>query len=245
MPRRLPRGDVVAPVSPKLRSLWAAHARTIAAAMKRDAQAFDERWEAAGAIVTHDPPLFFAGGFRNAEQFFRDVLREAPRTAFRNIRVAKFASPKEEAQWGASKIDVGLSYLEAKSGKPLGARLPEALGKLRIPLARKGKTDGYVAFDEATVAQVAEATKRLLERDGRSKKKKAKGHARVVLEEVLSAHDALASVEVREKDGLVSLRNVPLAAWAAFITALRSAHWPVTTLEVPAAEKRKKRKKKK
>ena len=64
-------------------------------ATKRGMSAFDERWEAADAIVSHDPPLYVVGGFRDDAEFYREVMHEDPRPARRWTRVARYASPRD------------------------------------------------------------------------------------------------------------------------------------------------------
>jgi hypothetical protein len=89
--------DVSVPVDATLKRLWDRHSKIIAAAMARDASAFDERWEAAAAIIEHDPPLHLVGGHKSVEEFFENVPHEAGRTAFRN-RVAKYFSARAAAR---------------------------------------------------------------------------------------------------------------------------------------------------
>lgn len=204
-------------VDRKLRALWNKHSRIIAKAVTRETRAFDERWESAGAIVEHDPPLFLAGGHRNAEEFFRKVLHEAPRSAFRNIRVAEHASPRDEARWGVAKLDAFLSLLEAKQGRPLGRHQRVRFASARVPIS-KSKT---LSLDRATVQQVGAATSRLLHAKGRARKTPER--VRSVLRRAFSQNEALSGVEVHEANGFVTLRRVPISAWNHFVAALRSA----------------------
>lgn len=222
MPKRTaPSPDVAVPVDATLKRLWDKQAKIIAAAIDRDASAFDERWEAAAAIVEHEPPLYVVGGHKSAEEFFKKVLREAPRTAFRNMRVAKFFSPRDEATYGVAKLDAVLSFLEAKQKRPLGKTLPVALAKVRIPIAQYGR-DESIAFADATVTQITAATKRLLKDSGRGRRVQ-KGALQKSLEDAFAEVKAIAGIEVREADGFVSFRRVPVAALAAFVKALRTA----------------------
>lgn len=210
--------DVKVPVDASLKRLWDRHSKIIAAAMARDASAFDERWEAAAAIVEHDPPLYVVGGHKSAGEFFENVLHEAGRTAFRNIRVAKYFSPRDEAAHGVAKLDVLLGFLEAKQKKPLGKTLP-ALTKVRIPIAQYGR-DESVPFADATVAQIRAATGHTLKATGRARATK-KGDTQRSLEDAFAGVAALKDIEVRESDGFVSLKKIPVAAFAKFVKSLR------------------------
>ncbi len=211
-----------AKTSAKREKLWERHRRVIAKAIARDPHAFDERWEAAAAIIEHEPPLYLIGGHQNAADFLRAVLREAPRTAFRNIRVAKYASAAQREKLGVSKIDAALSFLEAKTGKPLGKSLPTELKKLRIPVADRGRK-ATVTLADASVVEIAEATKRLLKKTGKSRKKRKPEPPKKTLQAFLRKTEALAEVVVKEKNGLVTFKAVPLTALEAFVTALSKA----------------------
>ncbi|MBI2389102.1 MAG: hypothetical protein HYV09_05755 [Deltaproteobacteria bacterium] len=224
MPKRASKpavkpADLPVPVDVTLKRLWDKHAKIIAAAIDRDASAFDERWEAAAAIVDHEPPLYVVGGHKNAAEFFKSVLREPPRTAFRNMRVAKYFSPRDEAAHGVAKLDALLSFLEAKQKKPLGKSLPAALTKIRVPIAQYGRDDA-VPLADATVAQLRAATKKLLKQSGRTRAVK-KGKLQESLEAAFAGVELLAGIDVREDDGFVSLRRIPVGAFKAFTKALR------------------------
>jgi hypothetical protein len=116
MPRRpskirapkVPLSAVSVKVDPKLKALWDEALATINAAMVRGASAFDEQWEAAGRVVSHEPPLYVLGNHASPAAFFREVLHEEPRTAQRYIRVAKFATPKEEDAYGVQNLDAAI-----------------------------------------------------------------------------------------------------------------------------------------
>lgn len=222
MPNADSQRRVDAKVDAKLNKLWERHRRVIERAIARDPKAFDERWEAAAAIIEHEPPLYVAGGHKNAADFLRDVLREPPRTAFRNIRVAKYTSASQREKLGVSKIDAALSFLEAKTGKPLGKSLPTELKKVRIPIAKRGR-EATVTLADASVVDITAATKRLLKQAGKSRKKHEPEPPKKTLQAFLRKNDALAEVVVKEKGGLVTFKAVPLAALEAFVSALQKA----------------------
>lgn len=205
-------------VDPKLKKRWDTLSAQIAAAIARDASAFDERWEAAARIVDHDPPLYVFGGHASAAAFFRDVMHESPRNAQRFVRVAKVASPRDEATYGVHLIDRALAWIEAKRGEPLDGALPTPLAKLRITIERDGK-ERTLPLAEVTIQEVEAATKKLLGAKGRSRAK-PKGEAQKALEASLRADGALAGVRVQEKGGLVRIDGIPIAAWEVFRKAI-------------------------
>jgi hypothetical protein len=218
-------------VDPKLKAAWSKSLAAINAAIARDASAFDERWELAAKVVEHSPPLYVFGGHKSAPEFFEKVLRERPRNAWRFIRVAKIASPKEEAKYGVSLIDAALSYVEAKSGAPLPNKLPTPLDRLKVEVTR-GKTTRAIPLADATVLEVVASTKRLLEASGKLKKP-TRGHAERALSSIFEEWSPLENVKVRERAGYVSIERIPLAAWAAFKDAINKARFE---LLVRAAE---------
>src|SRR6185503_13796071 len=89
--KALPKVDVR--VDPKLKALFDQHMAILREAQGEGAVAFDRLWESVDAIVNHEPPLYVVGGYASADAFFAGVLKETSRTAQRNIRVARFATP--------------------------------------------------------------------------------------------------------------------------------------------------------
>lgn len=204
--------DVVVKVDAKLKKAYDTLVAVIADASRHEKLDFDRRWEAAGAIVEHDPPLYVVGGHRNQEEFFRAVMKEEPRTARRYVRVAKFASPTEEERYGVQILDAALGFIEAKLGHPLEhPPLPIAFDKLRVPVS-----DGTKPLADATLVEINAATSKLT----KGAHRKPKTPARAALEKSLGAIDSLAKVRVAERSGLVSFDGVPLAALTRFARAV-------------------------
>ncbi|CAN5651501.1 hypothetical protein BH09MYX1_BH09MYX1_27420 [soil metagenome] len=202
-------------VDAKLKKAYETLVAVIAEASRKEKLDFDRRWESAGAIVEHDPPLYVVGGHRNQEQFFRAVMKEEPRTARRYVRVAKFASPIEEEKYGVQILDAALGFIEAKLGQPLQhPPLPVPFDKLRIPVA-----DGTKALGEATLVEINAATSKLTS----ATRKKPKTPARAALESSIGAIESLAYVRVAERGGLLSFEGVPLAALTRFAKAILAA----------------------
>lgn len=165
----------------------------------------DRLRETVAEIVEHDPPLYLAGGFATDNAFFGGVLKETERSARRNIRVARYASPAEEVRFGTSKLDAVLGFLEAKSGA-LKGRLPVDLDKLRIPIAR-GESTVSLGIEEATVEEIAAATRALKRKEGAAARKTSPVVA-AVSSELKSA--PLRTISVRLSAGKRSLGDVPL-----------------------------------
>ncbi len=136
------------------------------------------------------------------------------------MRVAKFASPREEELYGLQRLDAALGFIEAKLGKPLEhPPLPIAFDKLRVPVG-----DGTKLIADASVAEIAAATSTLTS----GTRKKPKTAARVAIEKALAAIASLAKVHVTERNGNVNFEGVPLASLAKFGRAVAAAKIPTT-----------------
>lgn len=208
--------EVKVEIDTALKKRWDELLKTIAGAKREGASAFDELWEAAAAIVEHDPPLYLAGGIATAKAFFAEHLGETERTARRNMRVAKYASPAEEARFGTSKLDAALAYIEAKSGGAPKGRLPVDFDKLRIPVDRDGGPASVPLLD-ATVQEVETATRKLT-RKARGGNPKAPPVVKAVT--ALLDAGALRGVSVRLSGGKVSIGDIPVQALAKLGRAL-------------------------
>ena len=109
--------DVKVPVDASLKAAWDAVAKRLDAAEHSGSEAFDDLWEAAADVVAHEPPLYIFGGYKTAAEFFKERLHTDERTAQRNMRVARYASPAEEERYGSTNLDAALAWLEAKHGR--------------------------------------------------------------------------------------------------------------------------------
>jgi len=206
--------DVKVAVDPALKRAWDAIAKRLDAGEHEGAKAYDEVWEAAGEAVEHDPPLYVFGGYKTAAEFFEKRLHTDKRTAERNIRVAKYASPAEEERYGSTNLDAGIRYLEAKHG-PLGGRMPVAWDKLKIVVDGKS-----VAFDGLTATQIDGATRAL-------GKTKAPAHrARSAFEAALKKHDVFKETRVNEHAGRVTFSRVPIGSIALFAKTIAAVTVP-------------------
>jgi hypothetical protein len=227
---------VLVPVSPALERAWEKLAHEIDSSAEKGASAFDELWEAVAHVIDHEPPLYVFGGYKTAADFFEHRLHVDTRTAQRNIRVARYATPQEEAEYGATNLDALIGYLEAKHGK-LNSALPISIARMRIPITN-GKKQELVRFPKLTAPQINAATRALLAK----KSPTPKNPARHALEGALGKHDALSHVVVHEREGFASFTNVPLASIGVFARAITAAKLP--PIEVKAKKKSPKAKSK-
>ncbi|HSQ63429.1 MAG TPA: hypothetical protein VLM85_09455 [Polyangiaceae bacterium] len=207
--------DVPVKVDASLKAAWDAVAKRLDAAEHEGAKAYDELWEAAGEAVAHDPPLYVLGGYKTAAEFFEQRLHTDKRTAERNVRVAKYATPEDEERYGSTNLDAAIRWLEAKHG-PLGARLPVAFDKLKIVVGGKP-----VAFEKLTAAQIDAATRALGKKGGTPAHR-----ARTAFEEALGKHDVFKETRVNEHAGRVTFTRVPLGAIGLFARTIAAVKVP-------------------
>ncbi len=205
-----------------LKKRWDALHDALKGALREGASAFDRLWETAAEIVEHDPPLYLAGGFATDKAFFADVLNETERSARRNMRVAKYASPDEEVRYGTSKLDAVLGFLDAKNGGPPRTRTPVDFEKLRIPVTRAGKTVA-AKVEDATVEEIAAATRAARRKTGTAPRKTSPVAAAVARE---LRSGALRGISVHVAAGKLALGDIPLAALPALAKALARIKLP-------------------
>jgi hypothetical protein len=206
---------------PKLTAAWKSVAKKLDALSSREATDFDALWETVAKVVEHEPPLYVAGGYKTAKDFFERHLHVDQRTATRNLRVARYASPDDEATYGATNIDAALGYLEAVHGK-LGEKLPVAFARLTIPVADGKRGTKRAPFPSLSAQQIASATRAVLAR----KSPAPKDPARAALETSLAKHPAFSRVVVHQRAGFATFANVPLASLALFARALTATRLP-------------------
>jgi len=218
-----PPAHVNLKVDRALKQRWDKALSTVKASKQKGASAFDDLWETVGEVVEHDPPLYLAGGFSTARAFFTAHFEETERTAYRNIRVAKYASPAEEARYGVAKLDLVLSYIEAKLGAPAKGRLPVDFASVKIPVKRDGE-ERKLGIEEATAQDIAAATRDLT----RAAKKTPKKASPVVVALTKAfSKGSLRAVTVRFANGKLSLGGIDPASLPALIQALSGLKLPV------------------
>jgi len=200
-----------------LKDRWEELLAKLTDAKHEGAGAFDVQWETVGAIVEHEPPLYLAGGFSTIRDFLEKHVGENERTARRFIRVAKYASPAEEAKYGVSKLDRAIAYVEAKAGGPAKERLPVAFDKLRVPVESGGKTT-LLPLEKAKVEEIEAATRKLLRVGDKAAPAKASPLVKVVAAQLKSK--SLQGVTVRVNGGKLFLGAIPPESLAELSAAL-------------------------
>jgi hypothetical protein len=207
-----------------LRRKWNEAMAVVRRTARGAAGAFDERWETVAEILEHDPPLYLAGGYASAREFLRAEVGETLRTALRSVRVAKYASPAEEARYGVAKLDAVLGYLEARTG-PLRGRLPVDFARLRIAV-RQDDRMRRLTVAAASVAEIRAAGRALRRAEQRTPPRDSP-----VVRAIVAAFRAapLRDVRVRLAAGKLSFSAVPLAVLADFARALAAVKLPPAT----------------
>lgn len=209
-------------VDKDLQKRWQKALDIVKDAKREGASAFDVLWETVAEIVENDPPLYLAGGLATTRDFLAQHLSETERSARRWMRVAKYASPAEEARYGVSKLDAVIGYLEAKSGGAIQGSLPVAFDKLKIPVERDGKTIS-VPLEEATVDAIETATRKL-KRGGQKLPRKTSPVLAAVTREL--SKGKLRGISAKISGGKLMLGAVPLDALSDLADALRRIELP-------------------
>ncbi|AKF05131.1 hypothetical protein [Sandaracinus amylolyticus] len=198
---------------------YEALAREIEDASRDEMRGWDRKWEAVGRILAKQ--LWVAAGVGSPDQWIAKVLKESRRTVYRNVKVARYASPDDEKRWGSALIDAVVAYLEAKHGE-IDGRLPVRLEAVRIPVVRGGETK-RLGLDELTQRDVNAATTAL--RRGKDSDRARPSPIEQALVEALKGDASLRAIRVRVGDGVVSLANIPLAHFDLALRILREADW--------------------
>ena len=219
---RQPSGEVSVKVDASLKKSWDSLSKRVETASQTGASAFDELWETVGAIVNHQPPLYVVGGYKNATAFLSDRLKVDVRTAQRNMRVAKFATPDEEATYGITNLDLALAYLEAKTG-PIKGSVPVDFAKLKIPVVTESGTKS-VLFHAATGAQIQAAIRALQKQSGKA----PRSNVQAAIETKFGGVASLKAVTVHESQGYVNFQRVPVAALGMFAPTISGVTLPKT-----------------
>jgi hypothetical protein len=210
-------------IDPKLAAAWKKCLAVLQTSSIGEADAWDRKYETVGQIIAHDPPLYLAGGMSTQHDFFAKYLPGEPdRSILRNVRIAQYASPQEEAAYTTSKIDAAITYLEAKNGKSDSGRIPVDFAKLRVQT--KG---GAVRFADATVQQVREAA-RLAQRSG-TRGGAAKKASPVVAALVKLLPADAKDVTLHYADGRVTVGRVPVRLFVEVMRALAKAKVPLSS----------------
>jgi hypothetical protein len=218
---RKPPVTIKVKIDPKRRARYQKLLDELTHAKRDEASGFDHYWEAVGEIL--DGELYVDGGYDTADAFIAAEIKEPRRTALRNVRVAKYASPIEEATYGNAIIDAAISFIEAKTGGPVEGALPIKLEALRIPVETKGHTQ-RLALKDATLQQITAATRALTRRKGTERPHPSPSHAAIV--QAFQGVKSLASITVHVSNGMLRLGAIPLWAVDDLARTLRGLKLP-------------------
>jgi hypothetical protein len=225
-------------VDPKRRARYERLVLEMDRASRREAAGFDAFWEAVGEIL--DAELYVTGGYDTPKAFIQQEVKEKLRTAQRNVRVAEHSSPREQEKYGMTLLDAAIGWMLARTGKPLGKKLPMKFGQVRIDVKRNGKSV-KVGLGDATVEEVQAATAKLLGKTGR--KAARLSDVERVLADVMKTEKVLGDLTVSVTGGVARFVGVPLAALDTFLDALKNAEAKLAsvpaTAEKAPAKKRK------
>lgn len=202
--------EIVVKVDASLRKLWNDASERLTRATSEGAQAWDDRYEAIGEILEHQPPLYLAGGFATDQAFLKEVVAEERTTIYRNVRVAKYASAKEVERYGSSRLDLAITFVETKNGGALKGRTPIDFAALRF-----STPGGKKSLIEASVEDVRHAIAEL--KGKKTTSEKASPEATAIKKLLSAAKVKGVAFDVRRE--LVILR-IPLAGLGAAAKAL-------------------------
>ncbi len=212
---------VLVPVNLALKAAWDKQTSIIKIASRRDASAWDEKYEAVAAIVSHDPPLYLAGGFATFDGFVKEYLHEDARQVRDWIAVALNASPDEEAQYTVTRLALLLSLLRVQSKD---GTLPKKIDwkKLRVSVKdEKGKVTQREAV-EMSLDEIRQA-RRMWRTSSVGNHARDGAEVQAVRGEFKSA--VLKAITVQYKDGKFWFGAVPGYALREFLKAVGDAKW--------------------
>ncbi len=190
------------------------------ASKRKEASGFDAYYEALGEII--DAELWIDAGYDSRDGYLRAIVKEDPRTAMRNVRVARHASPDEEVAFGVSLLDATLDLIEAKAGGPIKGRLPVHFARMLVDVEDAQGNVSRLPLAKVSVEQLRTA-KRKLDRTSKKEHVFASPTERALVQQI-SRTKALRGVTVHVSDGKLKVGNVPLHAIEDLISALRAAH---------------------
>lgn len=198
----------------KARVRYEALLREIDVASIDEHRGWDRKWEAAGEILAKK--LFvFDDEAPVASQWVEKHLGETHRTAVRNARVAKIASPDEEKKYTVTKLDLAYTIELAKLGaaakeKGVSWKAPEApiavdFAKLRYEVERDGET--HTVDLEEIRAEELRAIQRGDARNNGSNDARVSAFMKEVLSQ-LTKKKGLSNVSASERDNAFDFSHV-------------------------------------
>jgi hypothetical protein len=233
--KRTKRPTVTVKLDPAQKKAYELLVAKMAASARDEARGFDDYWESVAEVL--DRELYIVGGFAKADDFLEREVNEPRRTAYRNIRIARYATPADVETHGPTLLDAALTHIEALTGGPVKAKLPIRFDKMRFTVERDGEK-GTVGLADVTVEEVTRATKLL--------RSKGKGRARPspneeIIARALRAIPSLATITISVSAGELRLGGIPLAALGRLATALARIKLVSPGAEKPTRTKASKR----
>ena len=141
----------------KLDAAWKSAARTIAGEGIEESNHWDAKWEAVDRVLTHDPPLYLAGGFKTAKAFCSKHLPGVHLQTVRDhTRVARHFTAAHEAAHGVTALAAPLDYLEAVAGELPRVAIDPARTRVVV---RRGRANETVLFPTLTTDEMRAAAR--------------------------------------------------------------------------------------
>jgi hypothetical protein len=104
-------------VNAAMRTRYEKHLADFKRAQGAELVQWDAAYESLDTILSAEPPLYLAGGFKTAKAFIAAVLPGVTLETVRaSARVARHFDPDAEKKHGVAKLALLLDYLEAKNG---------------------------------------------------------------------------------------------------------------------------------
>ncbi len=213
---KAPSVETVNPIADRaLKKRWEKAIARYRNALTDATEGWDARYEALDEILSSDPPYYLAAGYKDAVSFLKaEAPAEDPRTVRCYIRVARHFSPQDEANHGVSKLDLLVTYLEAKNGKPLKGPIDPEAHRIPVP---EGEGHRDIPFSQITVAQLRRVVREL---SGIVEKTSASEPPLVKRIRAVLAKAGLATVGVSMRQGHVALSGIDPKSLAALGKAI-------------------------
>jgi hypothetical protein len=180
---------------------------------------WDKRYEVLGRIIDHVPPLYLAGGYSDVRAFLAvEAPDESERSARSRIRVARHFDVDHELEFGISRLDLLLDYLQVTGRlRDPSDKLDPAAQKVRVP---NGERVRIVPFPKITAAELRTAIRAA---KSKSQAPSAKAPPVVVSLRRLLAEAGLGAVSVSLKTGKLTLGGIDPQAVGKLAKALAAS----------------------
>jgi hypothetical protein len=185
--------------------------REIDDAARDEMRGWDRKWEAVATVLAKKYFLLDDDA-PSAPAWVKKHTEDEYRTALRNARVAKLASPEEEKKYTVTKIDLAYTIDEARQREAAKNKGVEwaapasprklALAELRYTVERDGD-DVSLGLDEVSVSEL-----RALQRGDSAPSASASSATAKLIARAIRAQPALKNVTVAERDNELTLGKI-------------------------------------